>query len=302
MQKKNTKKRKGNRYDPSRTQSLRRKTERLISRYVHDLRRELYSLIVRENALGILSGIRPFTINTRWAILDLPDKVRAIKAYLLERGQRLIDSVSPVIDQAFSKGIGRSFMEVLTKKKNTISRIMQSTYSSEVIDQLNSRSKMEHTNKVQSQQKARSILLIIKDRLASSLSGIYMHLVSSIASSISKSLVRKDSKELTYQNAVAEIPKLKTRMVASAQGEVVAAQAEGQLLSYQENGITTVTSLVEWITANDDRVCPLCADFEGEEISVEDASGLIPAHIGCRCSWAAVPVPNESKMEEDNAY
>lgn len=70
-----------------------------------------------------------------------------------------------------------------------------------------------------------------------------------------------------------------------ARTEVIRAFAEGQLTMFDKLGVTQVGAQVEWSTARDGRVCPECADMEGEVYDVEDARGKIPLHPNCRCAW-----------------
>ena len=70
-----------------------------------------------------------------------------------------------------------------------------------------------------------------------------------------------------------------------AQTEIINAHAEGQLDAFKQLGIKKVDAEVEWLTANDGKVCDDCASMEGEVYAVEEAHGLIPLHPNCRCCW-----------------
>lgn len=76
-----------------------------------------------------------------------------------------------------------------------------------------------------------------------------------------------------------------TRATTLARTEIIRAHAEATLNRYQEFGLQGVMGLAEWVTAGDDRVCELCADLDGKEMSIQDARGLLPRHPNCRCSW-----------------
>ena len=39
----------------------------------------------------------------------------------------------------------------------------------------------------------------------------------------------------------------------------------------------------EWMTAGDDRVCPICASLQGQVFSLDEIEPLIPRHPNCRC-------------------
>lgn len=58
---------------------------------------------------------------------------------------------------------------------------------------------------------------------------------------------------------------------------------EGLRDGYSEVGEEEVV----WVTANDEKVCEICGALEGVYFKLEDAEGLLPAHVNCRCVWAA---------------
>jgi SPP1 gp7 family putative phage head morphogenesis protein len=77
-----------------------------------------------------------------------------------------------------------------------------------------------------------------------------------------------------------------------ARTEIIHAHAEGQLDAMERLGLEEVKLMAEWVTAGDDRVCPLCAEKEGLVLPIKEAHGLIPLHPQCRCSW--LPIVTEA--------
>lgn len=75
------------------------------------------------------------------------------------------------------------------------------------------------------------------------------------------------------------------RSLTIARTEVVHAHAEGQLDSFERLGVTQLGVRAEWVTAGDERVCPLCAPLQGRTFTIKQARGMIPKHPNCRCSW-----------------
>jgi len=55
--------------------------------------------------------------------------------------------------------------------------------------------------------------------------------------------------------------------------------------------------MAEWATADDDRVCKLCAPLDGVVLKVGEARGLLPRHPNCRCCWTPANV-GEDKSEQ----
>lgn len=67
-----------------------------------------------------------------------------------------------------------------------------------------------------------------------------------------------------------------------ARTETIRVHAESTLNRYQDAGVQDVTVLAEFLTANDDRVCPDCQALEtGEPIPINEARGTIPVHANC---------------------
>ena len=66
-----------------------------------------------------------------------------------------------------------------------------------------------------------------------------------------------------------------------ARTEIIRANAEGQLATFEQFGVQEVMVEAEFQTAGDDRVCPQCAALEGKIYTVEDARGVIPVHPRC---------------------
>lgn len=88
--------------------------------------------------------------------------------------------------------------------------------------------------------------------------------------------------------------KFRAERVAST--EITRAFAEGSRRAYLQSG---VVSEIEWLTSNDDEVCPICKPLNGRRGPL--ASGIAeygfpPAHATCRCRIAGVTsfVPGEA--------
>lgn len=81
-----------------------------------------------------------------------------------------------------------------------------------------------------------------------------------------------------------------TRARTLARTETINAHSESTLNRYAEllGEDAKVTGAVEYSTAGDSRVCPLCAGLEGETYSLDEARGVIPLHPNCRCAWLPV--------------
>lgn len=79
------------------------------------------------------------------------------------------------------------------------------------------------------------------------------------------------------------IGKVRARTIART--ETIRAHAEGQLDALEKLGIEEVGVMVEWSTAGDNLVCPLCEDLNGMVLKINEAHAIIPRHPNCRCCW-----------------
>ena len=70
-----------------------------------------------------------------------------------------------------------------------------------------------------------------------------------------------------------------------ARTEIIRAHAEAQLQEFKNWGVAGVKAQAEIITAGDNRVCEQCAALEKSVYSLQEASGVIPVHVSCRCAW-----------------
>lgn len=94
---------------------------------------------------------------------------------------------------------------------------------------------------------------------------------------------------------------LDARATTIARTESIRAANAGQQLlydGYQRKGILPRWALKEWITAKDERTCPVCRPMDGQQVLVKDGefqgAGLArvshpPIHSCCRCAFALVP-------------
>jgi SPP1 gp7 family putative phage head morphogenesis protein len=85
----------------------------------------------------------------------------------------------------------------------------------------------------------------------------------------------------------------KARLVART--EIAKAENEGALDSYAES---ENIGEVEWLVHEDERTCSICAPQNGKKFNLIQATGNIPAHPQCRCSWIPVVKGFESKYSK----
>jgi len=120
-----------------------------------------------------------------------------------------------------------------------------------------------------------------------------------------KSLADGRAAGLDYEEALAKADRLgdkykkrliRQRAVRIARTETVAASNAGRYLSWIEadaQGLLGSTSVKRWITAMDERTCPICAPLNNKEVPYKTnfSTGELmpPVHPNCRCSAVIIP-------------
>ena len=91
------------------------------------------------------------------------------------------------------------------------------------------------------------------------------------------------------ENTLAPIfGRVRAEMIAAT--EITRIFAEANSKAWTSTGFV---SKVQWRTAQDERVCPICGPKAGQLYDVSDAGNRPPAHIRCRC-WLQPVVDIES--------
>ncbi len=144
------------------------------------------------------------------------------------------------------------------------------------------------------QQSVRSIMAIpfhterlgaFFERNFAELKGITAEMSTKIQRALADGMaIGQGPKEIAREMAkVIDISKKRARKIART--EVIRANAEAQLNTFERFGLEEAAVEAEWITAGDGRVCPECAPKDGKIYTIGQARGMIPLHPQCRCSW-----------------
>lgn len=277
--------------DPTRTGLLRRRWEKDIDQGFDELEQRVIYRLVTLDPFGLfpLQEQNPFfpkrmVANAgEWSFLQ-PEHLAAFSAWLSTELQSTIlaGGSRSYIEAGVNKGVDRAFVDVRRSERMLDLPGMaqaQPLYfgNQERLGRVFSNSPTNQT--------AVELLTSLTDRnmqgMADDLSAkLQREIVSSgIVQGISpKELTRALKKQLGIS---------KTRAKTIARTETVRAHAEGALLAMEYLGVTKIGVMVEWSTAGDGRVCPLCSSLAGIVIPIKQAHGLFPRHPNCRCS----PIP-----------
>lgn len=289
--------------DPSRTATLRRQFEAEVKRRYNRLLNKLIDLLVDEDALGlrVQSGLRLNTLTTnagRWRFLTSSGKLEAFRQWLaFEMRQEITtddrtdsdDWWRKYVDDAYRKGAGRAFDDVRRPALHTGSDQAVAFYRGGRDEFLRtSFGRAETAEKVK----------LLAGRVFTDLKGV----TEAVSTQLTRHLVDGLSQGRNPRDIARDMAKAietigKTRSLTIAQTEILRAHNEGQLDALERLGVKEVGVMVEWQTARDDRVCPLCLPMQGVVLKLSEARGMLPRHPRCRCVWTPANV-GENKQQQ----
>jgi len=265
--------------DPTRTISLRNALVAFAGKRYNLLAAEIKQLVVSADAFGLKPAPNPFTTNA-WQFSSLADKVSGFLDWVKTKIKTLVSGPTEkaswldYVKQAYLKGVGKAFGDVRAADKAQGKEIDQA--KDEFLKQsFGLKTPVEKVN-------------FLVTRTFTHLDGINEQMSTDLARVLADGLTAGSSPDEIARQMVKQIGLTKTRAVVIARTEIIRAHAEGQLDAFDRMGIETVGVAVEWTTAHDGRVCPLCAPLGGVVLTVAEARGKIPRHPRCRCAW----VPN----------
>jgi SPP1 gp7 family putative phage head morphogenesis protein len=279
--------------DPTRTGLLRRKFLSDINKRLAKIVEEIRKLFIDDDAFGLVER-KPLVVLAayqQYAFTTDAKKLQAFHKWLKDQVDSGILVVSgggvpgqpwsyDYVETAYKKGMSRAYMDA---NKKTLA-------TKDVAFFEGSRAEFLRTSFMQPTTTAK--LELLSTRTFEQLRGFSAVMSQQLSRQLSVGLAagwhpRKISREM--QKTISGLSRSRARMIART--EIIHAHAEGQLDSFQNLGVEKLGVLAEWSTAGDSLVCPICADMEGKEFTIDEARGLIPAHPNCRCAW----IPSEQR-------
>lgn len=269
------------RLDPTRTTTLRNQFLAEMKRRFNRLKKAVTVFVEEEDSFG-LTPREPFTFNTRFQFETSAAKVSAFHDWLEDRIDKSILSVSDkdnppwtnlYVGSAYKKGVTRSFLDVRKKFYGKESSVFEGT-------------KKEFLRSAFNSPEALSKIELIYTRAYEQLKGISRDVGSKLSVVLADALSNGKGPRETARELVNTITGIeKKRALTLARTEIIHAHAEGQLDSLERLGVEELEIQVEWMTAGDSRVCPLCQELAGTTYTIQEARGKLPKHPNCRCAW-----------------
>lgn len=288
--------------DPTRTTTLRRRFMADMKRRMRLLKTAVKDLVVDKDVFG-LKKTDPLKFNVaerEWRFNSNPDKLDNFNKWFKQQtDQKLLSVTGPAntpwtseyVESSYRKGALRAYTD---NHKEELA-ISPDFY-------LGSREQFLKT--VFGQPEMVSKLKLVYTRVFEELKGITSAMSQQVSRVLADGLANgRGALEIARNMANTVDGITRKRALVLARTEVIRAHAEGQLDSFELLGVEKLGVEVEWSTAGDEKVCPLCSPLEGKIYTIEEARGMIPRHPNCRCAWIpAVPDDIEDKLDaEDRA-
>lgn len=279
------------RIDPTRTAGLRRKFAAELNKRFARLRMLVYRLVVEEDAFGLKPrkggpalNAQP-TVNERWRFLSSAEKLREFRKWLRQQLQATLQGRTEeelwarYIEEGFRKGAGRAFDDTRRVRREA-----------DADPAFRAGTRDEFLRSSFAQPVAVEKVKLLASRTFDELEGVTEEMGRRMGRVLTDGLVRGQSPREIARSLVVPVDSYRGRALAISRTEVVRAHSEGQLLALEAMGIEEVGVMVEWVVTDDDKLCELCASMQGVVLKIDEAKGMLPRHVNCRCSWVPAGV------------
>lgn len=284
------------RVDPSRTGLLRTRFRADLRRRFAKIRKALWDALVNQDVLGIAPKTmmvfhaspepQAFRFQTN------PQKMRSFQRWFQKQVNEDILSVdaqgkpwtAQYVNSAYRQGIVRAYVD---KNKEALAKSKIFYEGGKEMFLRQAFSAPESVQKIEMlYQRSFDQLKGITEQMGQSLS---RELSSGLANGLNpRTIARKIS------NSISGIERKRAEVIART--EIIYAHAEGQLDSFERQGVRELNIMAEWSTAGDDRVCEQCAPLEGVVLTVKEARGMIPRHPNCVLGDSRVWSPSPTHL------
>lgn len=275
------------------------------SRYTHVVLEELsdrvtsnyaYTTSVKIDDFKILH-VTSLSVNERWRFHATDEQLKAFQEWLKQqtdlyvRGMTEEELWNRYIQDGFKKGAGRAFDDAGDRPgwdpeeaafyAGTKEQFLKSAFG-----------RPESLEKVK----------LLAARTFEELNGMTDDMRNKLGRVLTQGLIQGDGPVAIAREMTKQLDLSRARAETIARTELIRAHAEGQLVGLEEMGVEEVGVMVEWSTAQDDRVCELCEPMEGVVLKIEEARGMIPRHPNCRCAYIPANVAEPTDDQKRSQY
>lgn len=235
-----------------------------------ELVREIYEAFNLEPPPFALGGP---VANQRWRGMNDPAKLKAFQDWLKSRFQEQLassgekDVWEAYIRDGFAKGAGRAFQDTRGLPPEKGERL--GFYRGSREEFLRSA-----FNRPESADKAK----LLASRTLDELNNVTQDMATKMTRVLTDGLVQGRGPREVAADLADEVDVGRDRALTIARTEFIRAHAEGQLTAMELLGVEEVGAAIEWSTAGDEAVCPLCEPLEGVVLKIDEARGMLPRH------------------------
>lgn len=239
----------------------------------------------------------PPTTNTRWKFNSDPEKIKAFQEWIKAQLKQEIASTNEeelwkrYIEAGYKKGAGRAFDDTRRSSDTVLGS------SKEKLD-FYAGTRDEFLRSSFAQPVSVDRVKILAGRAFDELEGVTDSMATRMSRELTDGLVEGSSPREIAKDLAKEVDIGLDRSIVIARTEIIRAHSEGQLSSLKKLGVKKLGVQVEWLATDDKKTCPICADMEGTVVDIDKASGMIPRHPNCRCTW--IPLVESPDDEEDD--
>lgn len=266
-------------------------------------------LLLSKLSVSDLDGTQEeLTVNTRWKFSSDPEILKGfqqwlksqIREWVIGRDEEQLWHMYAA--QGFIKGAGRAFDDsdkTPSESHQAAPLFSEGKHQDHGVSDFYRGSKEEFLRSAFAQPIAVDKIKLLAGRSFSDLKGITEAMSTAMVRTLTDGLVKGDSPREIARQLNKDVDGIgRARAVTIARTEIIRAHAEGQLEALRQLGETHVSALVEWSTAGDARVCPMCKPLQGIVLKLEEARGMLPRHPNCRCAWIPAGVGEPTKGQK----
>lgn len=283
------------RADPTRTLGISRRFMADIRRRMRKVMTAIRVFLVDEDELGLKERTTLIRLQRTYEFRTDAGKVQAFREWLTQQMQANVLSVPAGADPAVpwtSEYIESSYRRGLTNAW------ISSRDAGVLGGQVGEQSQEEFIRSSFAAPETTSKIELLATRSFEGMRGITGQVAADLNRILAQGIADGINPREIARQMQASIGSLTRRRAETiARTEVIHAHAEGQLDAFTKLGVEELGVKAEWSTAGDDRVCPFCAEREGQTYTIEEARGLIPLHPNCRCTW----IPAVAGAEDEPA-
>lgn len=282
------------RTDPTQTGVIRRGYARELGRRLTALAREVRHLLMVEQALGPPRSGR-LQLNQRWAFDSDPQKIDQFNRWVRARLRKeLVELDDPNAEHWAQKFIRHSYEKGLTRAYTDVQKIAKRRGTT-LLDQTQS----NFLRRLYGDRKTFDALQVLFSRNLSLLEGVSDDMAHKLTQILAEGLLNRRSTATIARAITKQFKSLSAgRAQTLVNTEITHAHATAQLAAFERLGVKRLGVMAEWVTAQDEKVCPQCRPLQGIVVSLSQARGMIPRHPNCRCAWVPAELGQDRPQQK----